>query len=297
MRWRAQSSRQPGWYATSRAQQWGLSLAETEAILAAVELRYLGQGAKPRERKQFRQRLHLDELFLARACARGHEAAWEQLWQRYRPSLQAAARALTREAAQAAELADSLFAELYGLRERNGERVSKLNSYTGIGSLQGWMCALLAQARVDQWRRERRLVALDEQEQLVKQLAAPPPGGGDAGQDATAPRLQLEAALESVLQNIESPARLLLSLYFLDGWTLAQIGSLLHVHESTVSRRLERLLTQLRRQTRRQLERSGMPARASAEAMHLDPRWLEVDVRKWLQPAAPTRNHGGSPSV
>jgi len=289
MRWPAPTTKPPAWYAASQAQRYGIGAADATAILAQVETQYLGPKPGAAARARFRAKLHLEELVLARACARGHEAAWEEFWRRYRSRMRGAARSLTHDAVSAEDLADGLFAELFGLRERNGERISKLNSYTGIGSLDGWLCALLAQAHVDQWRRQRRLVALDESERLLNALAAPQVSGADA---MPAQRRQVEIALESVLRGADGPSRLLLSLYFLDGQTLAQIGILLRVHESTVSRRLERVLSQLRRHTRRELGRQGLPARVRDEVMRLDPLWLQVDVRTLLQPAAAGRPPG-----
>lgn len=262
------------------AERFGLEAGAAETILRQVEEQYLGPGAGAKARRQFREKLHLDDLMLARACAAGIEAAWEVLWSRYQARLRRAALAITREASRAEELADELLADLFGVRTRNGERISKLSSFTGIGSLEGWLCALLARAHVDAWRRERRLTGLEELETAaaLRLSVQPEPVASSA-------QRHLEAALEGALSRVDGRGRLLLSLYFLDGKTLAEIGALLQVHESTVSRRLERLLNQLRRQTRRGL--GGLGPAAWEESAQLDPRWLQVDVRKALGVAAP----------
>lgn len=257
----------------------GFSTEECASLLAEVESKYLAADATRGQRISFRTRLHLEELLLARACARGDENAWEIFWDRYQSKLRGAARSLTHNTEAANELADGLFAELFGLRTREGKRISKLESYMGLGSLEGWLRTLLAQAHVDQWRHNRRLVALDENDHL-RNLLTPP--NQNQGETVPAVRAQLEGALESVLASVAPDQRLLLNLYFLDGQTLAQIAGLLHVHESTVSRRLDRLIAQLRKQTRKELGRNGMRSRAAEEAMNTDPRWLSVDLRKSL---------------
>lgn len=287
MTWRSPSSPPPPAAASPR---FGLDEDAVESVLSEVEARYLAPKAGARARAQFRHKLHLEDLLLARACARGLEPAWEEFWRRYQARLRGAARALTHETSLANELADSLLGDLFGLRTRDGARVSKLDAYMGLGSLEGWLRALLAQAHVNHWRRERRLVGLDESDRL-RTLLVPPPQGESEGASARL-RPQLEAALEATLEAVDAPARLLLSLYFLDGQTLAQIGSLLQVHESTISRRLDRVLGQLRRQTRRELARRGMRTGAADAAMHLNPRWLQVDVRKSLQSVAITPTPG-----
>ena len=88
--------------------------------------------------------LHLKELVLARACATGNDVAWGEFIKRFRPALYATAVRLTQDAAAGQELAGSLWADLYGLSDREGRRVSRLESYTGRGSLQGWLRTVLA---------------------------------------------------------------------------------------------------------------------------------------------------------
>ncbi|MGH9485205.1 MAG: sigma-70 family RNA polymerase sigma factor, partial [Terriglobales bacterium] len=54
------------------------------------------------------------------------------------------------------------------------------------------------------------------------------------------------------------------------------------VHESTVSRRLDRLLHQLRRQIRRELATMGLRPAAADAALRTDPRWLQIDLQRSL---------------
>ena len=77
--------------------------------------------------------------------------------------------------------------------------------------------------------------------------------------------------------------RYLLSSYFLDGQPLAQIGRVLHVHEATISRRLKRLLTDLRKRLLHHLQAGGLSKRAAEEALGNDPRDLEINLRALLQ--------------
>ena len=280
---RRRSSQSPAWYSESQAERFGLALADAEQILTSIEQRHLPSRAGAADRAAFRPKLRLEELMLARACAQGNAAAWEEFWERYHARLRQAARALTRETARAEELADSLLGDLYGLHTRGGERVSKLDSYMGLGSLEGWLCALLAQAHVDQWRRERRQVSLETCDHLHALVSQP---NQEAQAAEAAARGVLEPALAQALAQADASARLLLCLYFLDGRNLAQIGALLRVHESTVSRRLDRALANLRRLTRRELLRRGLRPAATEEAMRADPRWLRLDLRRSLAVAA-----------
>ena len=60
------------------------------------------------------------------------------------------------------DLADQLYAELYGLTVRDGERRCPLHSYRGRGSLMGWLRTTLAQRRVDHYRRTRHEEPIEE---------------------------------------------------------------------------------------------------------------------------------------
>jgi len=270
------------------AERFGLDAAAAEAIVRQVEAQYLGPHPSGSARRKFRSTLHLEDLLLARACAAGIEAAWETFWRHFQPRLRRAALALTHEPSRAHELADSLLAELFGMQVRDGQRVSKLNSFTGIGSLEGWLIALLARAQVDTWRRERRTVSLEASIEASLESAGSLQAHVAPAAFLGAAQPQIEAALETVLGKVDETARLLLSLYFLDGKTLAEIGALLQVHESTISRRLDRVLVRVRRATRRELGRRGLAPAAWEETAELDPRHLQVDVRKALGTAAPT---------
>ena len=75
----------------------------------------------------------------------------------------------------AAELADSLFADLYGVNARDGVRNSKLVFYTGRGSLEGWLRTVMAQEFINRYRKQKRTVSLEEQTEEGVQFAAAVP--------------------------------------------------------------------------------------------------------------------------
>ena len=123
----------------SHAQQYELTQAEFVAVLEQVAIKHFGENAPAHQISGFLRELRLEELTLARACALGHQRAWDFFLTRYREGLYAAAYSIAREESAARELADSIYADLYGTRIRDGERVSKLASYMGRGSLAGWL--------------------------------------------------------------------------------------------------------------------------------------------------------------
>src|SRR6266851_6993411 len=149
-----------GLCAQSRCAEWGIPHADFELILLTVGAKYLAEATQADDAAAFFKSLKVEELALARGCAAGHERAWEVFLTRYREKLFEMALGIAREAAAARELADSLYADLYGINSR-GERVSKLASYTGRGSLEGWLRTVLAQEFVNRYRKQRRTTSLD----------------------------------------------------------------------------------------------------------------------------------------
>jgi len=222
--------------------------------------------------------LRLADLTLARACAQGNERAWERFVALYRQPLIRAAQAITGSESLGAELADQLYAELYGLTERGGERRCPLASYRGRGSLLGWLRTTLAQRHVDHHRRTRREESLDDTERSLDIAAAEPLP------IALPSELQaLRSAVSSALETLDSEDRFLLAAYFLDGRKLHQIGAVLNVHEATVSRKLKRATELVRKLILKHLQNTGLSRRAAEEALGVDPRDLDVNLKTLLQ--------------
>ena len=93
----------------------------------------------------------------------GDEQAWEHFVLVQRPLLYRAADALD-PGGGARDLADSLYADLFGLGEHAGERQSLFRYFHGRSSLTTWLRAVLAQRHVDRLRTNRRLDALPDEE-------------------------------------------------------------------------------------------------------------------------------------
>lgn len=251
----------------------GLSREHFFAVLNEIAVRYLTPGASPRETAELYASLRVEELALARACAAGHERAWEVFMSRYREKLYDIAGYIAKESSAARELADSLYADLYGTTTRDGNRVSKLASYTGRGSLEGWLRTVMAQEFVNRYRRQRRLVSLDEESEDGAQFAATEP------EPAVVVDSRVEAATDEALSALPAEERFILASYYLDDRTLAEIARILTVHESTISRKLDKLAKSLRKKILAALERKGMSRRQAEEALKVDVRDLRVNIR------------------
>ncbi len=262
-------------HAKSGCEKTGLTRESFAAILCEVGAKY-ASASSGEELRTFFLALRVEELARARACAAGHNAAWEIFLTRYREKLYLSALRIAREDSAARELADMLYADLYGMSTRDGQRISKLASYTGRGSLEGWLRTVLAQEYVNRYRRTKRLVSLDEESEEGVQFKAPEP----EPDPPTDPRLA--QATDEALAYLAGEDRMVLSAYYLDGRTLAEIARMLGVHESTISRKLDKLAKSLRKQILAGLARRGMSRRQAEEALETDVRDLQVDIRHSL---------------
>src|SRR5688500_12382842 len=272
-------------------------LPRVRATLEKYLLRHQ-PDAPAKEVGEFIDRLHADEFLLVVACERGDERAWADLMERYRATVMSAARSAGAGEAEAEELAGSVWAELYGLRERaDGRPAGKLAYYSGCGSLGGWLRAVVGQLAVDRHRRTSRLVQTEEPSEFDRAAAEsheqdgwrPPPAldpeSALAESDATR---TVEEALAGALGGLDAEDRLLVRLYYFDGLKLKEAGAVLGVHEATASRRLTRIHAEVRRRVEATLagERRWTReevARTLSEVAHAH---TDADLRAMLAPGA-----------
>jgi RNA polymerase sigma-70 factor (ECF subfamily) len=269
-------------YQKSGGAELGLTVEAFEQVVREVVARYLPGDAPRASVHELCSSLRVEELALARACAAGHERAWEVFLTRYREKLYNIAAYIAKESSAARELADSIYADLYGTTTREGKRNSKLASYTGRGSLEGWLRTVMAQEFVNRYRRQRKTVSLDEESEEGAQFAATNP------EPMIAVDSRVEIATDEALAELSSEDKFVLASYFLDSRTLAEIARTLHVHESTISRKVDKLTKSLRKRILAGLSRQGMSRRQAEEAMEVDVRDLRVNLRNRLvQESAP----------
>jgi RNA polymerase sigma-70 factor (ECF subfamily) len=214
--------------------------------------------ASASEIEKFLDDLHADEIVLVIACERGDEAAWNDLMERYKATLLSAARGASAGEAEAEELAQSVWAELYGLRTRaDGKPSGKLAYYSGCGSLGGWLRAVVGQLAVDRHRRTSRLVQTEDASDFDR-LNEAEAHGEDGFRVATAPDPEhalaaseagraVQEALARAVGGLAAEDRLLVKLYYFDELRLREAGAVLGVHEATASRRLARAQVEIRR--------------------------------------------------
>ena len=237
-----------------------------EALRRSAEKRFAGSPHSPGEFEDYVKSLHLEDLALACACALGRESAWEHFIANFRNDLRTAASAMLRAGGsandvRAGELADSLYAELYGIRaDEDGRRKSLFVYFHGRSKLSTWLRAVLAQRHVDLIRTSGKTVSIADGEE------GEIPGGLSLAVAQTTPDPKreiylgrIDRALSEALASLAPGDRMILACYYVDQFTLAEIGRMLREHESTLSRQLERLRRGLRESVMQALK-DGTPA-------------------------------------
>ncbi len=244
-------------------------------VSKAVE-KYLqrdGANAGSAEVKTFLDELRADDLCLVLACERGDSDAWEELVANFDSTVKSAARKISSNAEDAEDLASSIWAELYGLREGK----SKLAYYSGRGSLGGWLRAVVAQLAVDQYRKISRFVQVEEDREFdsLASGSSEMSGNGDDPEENLADKTMqrdVADALKSAIETLEAEDRLIMKLYYFDDMKLKDIGATFGFHEATASRKLVRIQSLIRKSSEKTLrDRHG---------------WSESEVTKYLSETA-----------
>jgi RNA polymerase sigma-70 factor (ECF subfamily) len=137
----------------------------------------------------------------------------------------------------------------------------------------GWLRAILAQRRVNQFRKIGRETELGEIE----------PAARVSEQIELKQLDDLRTAIKRTLRAASAEERFVLSAYYLDQHTLHDISRVLRVHEATVSRKLKRATDHLRKKLLRTLREQGLSRRAAEEALGIDPRDVDMNLRRLLQ--------------
>jgi RNA polymerase sigma-70 factor len=237
-------------YDRARAARWNLGV---EIFAEAAARGALKSGAIETDRvESYLDALHAEDLALALACKGGSSRAWEQFISTLRPPLYAAARAIAGDEMRGRELADSLWADLYGLEVRDGTRRSLLEYFHGRSSILTWLRALLAQRHVDYIRSQQRNQPLDDD---LEDSRVDPNSNHDeaAGPERARYVRMLSIALDLALNALAPTDRMRMAYYYRHELSLKEIGRLMNEHESTVSRKLARTRDRLKSEIERRL--------------------------------------------
>jgi len=282
--WRLDEAAVDRLYRGANAARWQLRPAAFADALEQSARRAFPEPPDHRALERHLRALHLEDLALACACAEGIEVAWDHFIREFRSLLYRAADAID-PSGGSRELADSLYGELFGLTERNGERRSHFRYFHGRSSLATWLRAVLSQRHVDRIRSIRRMdpVPADDATDAIAATSRP-----------LNPRREqylslMRRCLASAMAALAPRDRLRLGCYYAEELTLAQIGKALGEHEATVSRHLARTRRAIREHVEGELrDREGFTEAQVTEcfdAVVSDPGALDLADVLGTEPA------------
>ena len=215
----------------------GVTVNCLETSLRKSVNRFLSSGpaVSPKELNDFLDQIQADDLFLALGCANGNERAWWEFDQQHRSYMERVARHLAKTEVDAQEVIDSVYVELYGTRVVDGERISKFSTYSGRGSIRGWLRTVIWHSLVDLHRAGHDEVSLDEMTETVGEGAAHaafaeqrPDGEAEMIEEITRERYRKATvnAIANAFTRLDDHEKLLLLYYHVENLKLREIAKL-----------------------------------------------------------------------
>jgi RNA polymerase sigma-70 factor len=262
--------------------EFDLAREDFKAAVVGAVAKYLvgfakaGEMPKPEEIRKFTCELQDLDLYLTLACARGSEQAWWHFDREYRSFIERLAHQLVGRGMDANEVIDSVYVELYGTKTVDGVRQSKFKTYTGRGTLRGWLRTVISHAAVDLYRGRQDEIPLEEWSKSGDEL---PEGQGWRTEAHGSEILMLEnvareryrsvtmAALDQSLATLDAHETLLLLYYHVEGLKLREIARIVESPTSSI-----------RRWFQRRSKSHGKTAARIHESTVM--RWLEKVYRK-----------------
>jgi RNA polymerase sigma-70 factor (ECF subfamily) len=226
---------------------------ELEAALARVRQAWPGLAL---DLRAFAQRLEalgpalakadVEGLALAQACLAGDLAAQGEMEGSIKVAVEAALRRLGASNEEIDEVRQRLRMELF----LPGKARSKLDYFSGRGSLGGWLRAVAAQDHVNLQRSRQRHQPKDLSAYFFEAASAP-----DARWVREECRQALRLALEEALAVVPERERTALRMSALDGSSIDDIARVFQMHRSTAARWLVRAKAEVAERVREGLVR------------------------------------------
>lgn len=190
-------------------------------------------AAPDRTPEEHTRRLSLDDLYLATACARGDEGAWEECLARHGGFVRGFARRFLREPA-ASDVADQVVADLWQRK--------KMARYEGRSALRTWLGAIVAHAALNAAKADRRWQPLEDEKPARRQDGSGRPADGAATED----RSLFEGLVREAIEGLPAADKVLILLHYEQSLTLDEMAIAVGGSKAGLSRRLKRAREQLR---------------------------------------------------
>src|SRR5215469_14883608 len=234
----------------------GLELRAYAERVYSIVHKHLGGSPRSDTVVEFVKGLHGPDLYLATSCARNcpgsadarfpadasenASVAWKTLEKTYKGFICDLVRFFYSTTFAAQDLADSILADLF-LPDRSGS--SRIASYDGRSSLSTWLRVVVCNRPINARRCSATVKSTDIQAEIPDE-----PALENIELTVRAQRYGavLGDSLKSACSRLTPRERLILLWRYEDGLQLGQIARLLGIHQSNVTRQLERMQGKLR---------------------------------------------------
>jgi RNA polymerase sigma-70 factor (ECF subfamily) len=222
-------------------------------------------------------KMHVTDLYLACACARGDAAAITAFDARCFRDVSSALRAMKLDDALLDEVTQQLRVQLF---VAHSDAVPDIALYRGVGELRLWVRTVGVRAAFRVLRRERR--ATGDAEATLLSIAS-------EADDPELEQLKARSAADFKAAFLEAVAALgarernLLRHHIVDGLTVEQVGRIYRVHRATAARWIAAARERLMRSTQRNLRaRLELDAAQIASLVRLVRSQLDISICRVL---------------
>jgi RNA polymerase sigma-70 factor len=242
----------------------GLPQESYKARLLCILLKCIGDEGDVADALRAASLLHTGDLYLAQSCAWGFDCAWQRLRTNYRKYATDLFRWMDR-ASKAEESAESLFADLF-LPDQSGS--SRIGSYDGRSSLMTWLRVVISNRLINERQRAHRGREWGGELPEVPDRSALETLEDRLRTDRYLPAIR--SCLKIACRRLSRQERLMLLWRFEDEMQLGDIARLTSIHQSTVTRQIDRTLRRMRSQLESLLATEfGMTGAAIQESLLL----------------------------
>lgn len=168
----------------------------------------------------------MDEITLANKCIEGDQLAQRKLFEMYAPKMMGVCLRYMRDHAQAEDVLQDGFVKVF----------TKLDKYSGEGSLEGWVRRIMVNTALDQLRKTSKFnsnVSMDDVEYKVES-------------DSDALSSLMEEDLLKLIQEMPEGYKTVFNMFAIEGFTHKEIGEKLGVSENTSKSQYSRAKAYLR---------------------------------------------------
>jgi RNA polymerase sigma-70 factor len=240
-----------------------LGIAEFKDHVAPIVIKCSGLSPAVRSPADLLCELNTGDLFLSAACALGRETAWERFRALYHAPISDTFSYFNRTRQSAGCLADSLISDLY-LPDRSGR--SRIASYDGRSSLTTWLRTIAKNQHINKTAKGKYEACSSEvtmeprDEQAVSRM--------ERGLYRSRYKNLLEEALTEACGILGGAERKLLLWRYDDNLRLGEVAHLVGIHQSNVTRLIDKLCVRLRERVALILENEKeLPAAAVEECL------------------------------